>query len=238
MRHLLGSTAAWAAEQATAAAPALGSQVIGITLMVLLAAAIIRGCVYFIMAMERAWFNRAREAASAFGCPHPPFRNKTFTEDYEVHQWDYQGVPMILQAGSQAQDAPPGSDAAAVVIMSAAAVATLPKPLPFRFSIKYPRMTEGPRFATGDAEFDAELAVQGSDEAAARRLLDSPQLRKTLREFFQSDRSLPTVMASIDEKEVRIRIFDRSMIKDLFQQAAQLALLLSKRAGEPGSPTS
>ncbi len=192
--------------------------------------AFVVGILYFIAATGGAWLERAREAATALGCADLPSVNKTLTEEFEVHQWTCQGVAMTLQAGSQMRDAPPGSQAPGVIIMSALIVAELPKPLPFEFSIGNPRLPSGPVISTGDAEFDEELAVRASDEAAARRLLASPELRAELRSFYQSSRSLPTVMGSVSETEVRIQTFDRKHIRELCERAAALALTLSGRA--------
>lgn len=193
---------------------------------------LVGGLGYAIMAMEKAVFNAARKAATELGCPHPPFRNKTLTEDYEVHQWDYNGVAMTIQAGSKVIAAP-GVPTGAVPVMGTTVIAGLPKKLPFQLSVNRPRTLQGVLFKTGDPAFDEELWVVTSNDEAACKLLADAGLRQTIRELFQSERSVPTVRGWLTQGEVTVD-GDWRIVRDSCIKAAALARSLTHKAEKLG----
>lgn len=219
-----------AAEPAVEAPPpASGPSAGGIFAIVSFVVILIGGIFYAISAMEGAIFQAARTAAAELGCPHPPFRTKTFTEDYEVHQWNYNGVSLMVQAGSKIV-AVPGAPTGAVPIMGITVIAELPKKLPFQFAVNKPALMQGPFFKTGDSLFDDELGVVTSNDEAARKLLADAGLRHLIRELFQSDRSLPTVRGWLSEKEVTVDSGDRRIVRENCLKAAALAKALTQKS--------
>lgn len=213
--------------------PPAGPSAGGIFGVVAFLVLILGGIGYMIFMMEGAVFKAGRTAATALGCPHPPFRTKTFTEDFEVHQWIYDGVAMTVSAGSKIVAAP-GAPTGAIPIMGITVTAELPKKLPFQFAINKPNVMRGPFFKTGDSIFDEELGVVTSNDPAAKKLLGDAGLRKSIRVLFQSDRSLPSVRGWLSEKEVTIDSGDRSIVRENCVNAAILAKVLSQKAESLG----
>lgn len=186
------------------------------------------GLVWFIMAQEGAWFKAGRAAAESLGCVEPPYRNKTLTEDFEVHQWRYEDVPMLLETGSKIV-AVPGSPAGAVPIMAATVTADLPRRLPFALTVCRAQFADGRALTLGDAEFDSEVFCSTSSDEDARKLLGD--VREAVRDLLQSDSSLPTVRATITAKAVQVQVFDKKRVREYCVKAAALARGLSRRAG-------
>ena len=142
-------------------------------------------------------------------------------EDYETHRWRLDKFSIELKTGSQVRL---GGGAAGVPIMSATTTIAFPAPLPFKFLVELSRLADG-NMKTGDIDFDGELSVRTSDEAAAMRILASPELRLELRELFQSGRSLPTASAALDQARVSVQTFDKKAVR----AAIELALSVARR---------
>lgn len=203
--------------------------------------------VWAIMAMEGAWFKAGRAAAESLGCAEPPYRNKTLTEDYEVHQWRYEDVPMLLETGSKIVAAP-GAPTGAIPIMGATVTADLPKRLPYSLTVCRAQFADGRPLKTGDATFDEEVFCSSSSDEDARRLLADGGVRQAIRDLLQSDSSLPTVRGTVTAKAVEVQVHDRKRVREYCVKAAALARALSRRgeslapaapaapAGKPAAP--
>jgi hypothetical protein len=198
-----------------------------VTILVLLAViAFIGGIFYFIHLNQKKWFELSRQAAADLGCAAAPETIKTMTEEYEIFRWTWDGLSAELKTGTQTKLAGP---AAGVPFTGSSISLAWPQPLPYELKIDLARLAEG-SLRTGDAEFDGELSVQTSEEAAVRGLLVSPELRRDLRELFHSGRSLPTRLAALDQTGVRVQTYDKGTIRSCLDLAFSIAKRINARS--------